>query len=99
MIENKNWKPTKLNDLPEDAKLLSTTWAMKKMANGKYRAWITARGFLQEDGVHYFSHSTAAPVANELTVKICSHFFGSNYLESTGDWRERIFPERALSFG
>jgi hypothetical protein len=38
MIENKNWKPTKLNDLPEDAKLLSTTWAMKKMANGKYRA-------------------------------------------------------------
>jgi hypothetical protein len=42
---------------------------MKKKANGQYRARITAQEFLQEDGIHYFSHSTAAPVANELTIK------------------------------
>jgi hypothetical protein len=70
MIENKVWIPRKLKDLPENAKLLTTTWSMKKKANGQYRARITAQGFLQEDGIHYFSHSTAAPVANELTIKI-----------------------------
>jgi hypothetical protein len=30
MIENKVWKPIKQKDLPADAKLLSTTCAMKK---------------------------------------------------------------------
>jgi hypothetical protein len=74
MIENKFWKPMKQKYLPADAKLLSTTWAMKKKANGKYRARITARGFLQEDGVHYFSHSTAVPVANEVKIKIVLTF-------------------------
>jgi hypothetical protein len=75
MIENKVWKTIKQKDLLADAKLISTTWVMKKKkANGKYRARITARGFLQEDGVHYFSHSTAAPVANELTIKIVLTF-------------------------
>jgi hypothetical protein len=42
---------------------------MKKKANGKYSARITVRGFLQEDGVHYFSHSTAAPISYESTIK------------------------------
>jgi hypothetical protein len=74
MIENKVWKPIKQKDLLVDAKLLSTKWAMKKKANGKYRARITARGFLQGDGVHYFSHSTSAPVADELTTKIERNF-------------------------
>jgi hypothetical protein len=75
IIENKVWKRIKQKDLPADAKLLSTTWVMKKKANGKYRARITARGFLQEDSVHYFSHSTASPVANELTIEIVLTFF------------------------
>jgi hypothetical protein len=70
MIENKVWIPRKLKDLPENAKLLTTTWAMKKKASGHYSARITAQQFLQEDGRHYFTHSTAAPVANELTIKI-----------------------------
>jgi hypothetical protein len=70
MIDNKVWEPIKINQLPANAKLLSTTWAMKKKANSQFREQITARGFLQEDGIHYFSHSTAAPVANELTIKI-----------------------------
>jgi hypothetical protein len=56
MIENKVWKPKKLKDLPAGAKLLSITWAMKKKANGKYRA-IIARGFLQEGGMHYLRKS------------------------------------------
>jgi hypothetical protein len=70
IIENNFWIPKKLKDLPLNAKLLTTTWAMKKKLHGQYRARITPLGFLQDDGIHYFSHSTAAPVANELTIKI-----------------------------
>jgi hypothetical protein len=74
MIENTFWKPINLKDLSADSQLLSTTWATKKKDNGKYRARITARAFLQEDGVHYFSHSNDARVANELTIKFWSLF-------------------------
>jgi Reverse transcriptase (RNA-dependent DNA polymerase) len=71
-------------DLPDNSKLLSTTWAMKKKVNGQYRGRITARGFLQEDGLHYFSHSTAAPVANELTIKIVLT------LLTLADWQAQV---------
>jgi Reverse transcriptase (RNA-dependent DNA polymerase) len=70
MINNKVWIPIKISDLPENSKILSSTWAMKKKADGQFRARITARGFLQEDGVHYDSDSTAALVTNETTIKI-----------------------------
>jgi hypothetical protein len=42
MIENKVWILRKLKDLPVNAKLLTTTWAMKKKTNRHYRARITA---------------------------------------------------------
>jgi hypothetical protein len=66
MIENKFWKPIKSKDVPADSKLISTTWSMKTKASGKYRVRLSARGFLQEVGMYYFIHSTAAPVANDL---------------------------------
>ena len=43
---------------------------MKKKANRDFRARITARGFLQEEGVHFRGDSTAAPVTNETTIKL-----------------------------
>jgi hypothetical protein len=70
MIQNAVWIPVKLNTLPSNSKPLSTTWVMKKMAKGDFRARFTAQGFLQEEGVHYRSDSTAAPVTNETTIKI-----------------------------
>jgi hypothetical protein len=70
MIQSAVWIPVKLNTLPSNIKPLSTTWVMKKKANGDFRARITVEGFLQEEGVHYRSDSTAAPVTNETTIKI-----------------------------
>jgi hypothetical protein len=70
MIQNTVWIPVKLNTLPSNIKPLSTTWVMKKKANGDFRARITAQDFLQEEGEHYKSDSTAAPVTNETTIKI-----------------------------
>ena len=43
---------------------------MKKKASGTCRARINARGFEQVDGVHYDSTHLAAPVRNEMTIRI-----------------------------
>jgi hypothetical protein len=53
MIQNSVWMPVKLNNLPTTIKPLSTTWVLKKKANGDFRARITAQGFLHEEGVHF----------------------------------------------
>jgi hypothetical protein len=56
--------------LPKHAKVLTTTWAMKKKASGKYKARLAARGFKQVDGIHYDQSDKAAPVVNDITVRI-----------------------------
>ena len=42
MMEYKAWKPVKLSQVPPEAKILTTTWAMKKKANGNYHALLNA---------------------------------------------------------
>jgi hypothetical protein len=46
-------------------KIQSSTWATKKKANEQLRVIIIAQDFLQEDGIYYFSDSTAAPVLKQ----------------------------------
>ena len=42
----KVFEPVSKDDLPKDAKILTSTWAMKKKeASGRYRARLNARGF------------------------------------------------------
>ena len=53
-----------------NGKILTTTWAMKKKANGTYRARVNARGYKQVKGVHYDESRTAAPVTNNTTIRI-----------------------------
>jgi galactokinase/mevalonate kinase-like predicted kinase len=43
MVDHK----VKKKDVPQGTKVLSSTWAMKKKSNGKFRARINARGFEQ----------------------------------------------------
>ena len=64
------WMPTPIDQIPRGSKILTTTWAMKKKANGKYRARLNARGFEQVDGIHYDEDTKAAPVTNEITIRI-----------------------------
>ena len=56
------------SQLPKDAKVMSTTWAMKKKTNGKRRGRLNARGYEQLEGTHYHSDSIAAPVTNPNTI-------------------------------
>jgi hypothetical protein len=70
MIDNKVWMPVPKAEVPEDAKILTSTWAMKKKANGTYRARLNGRGFEQVPGVHFDPKSIAAPVVSLMTIRI-----------------------------
>jgi hypothetical protein len=63
MMKHKVWEL-------KGSKVLTSTWAMKKKANGTYRARMNARGYEQVDGVHYDENSKAAPVANEIVIRM-----------------------------
>eukprot|EP00979_Chaetoceros_neogracilis_P016407 scaffold7985_cov123-Chaetoceros_neogracile.AAC.1 len=43
---------------------------MKKKANGTYRARLNARGYEQVEGLHYDAANIAAPVTNEMSIRI-----------------------------
>jgi hypothetical protein len=66
----KVFQPVLRTELPEKAKILTSTWAMKKKSNGVYRARINARGYEQIDGEHYDSHAISSPVTNDVTIRI-----------------------------
>ena len=64
------WTPVKLSDLPEGTKILSSTWAIKKKANGTCHARVVARGSEQIEGLHYDGASITAPVTNDMSIRI-----------------------------
>jgi hypothetical protein len=70
-VKHQVWEPVPLDSIPADAKLLSSTWAMKQKSNNIKRARLNARGFEQVDGKHYDATNIAAPVVNNLTIRTC----------------------------
>jgi hypothetical protein len=64
------WKMVPIGDLPRGAKVITSTWAMKKKSNGVHRPRINARGYEQVDGEHYKEDNKAAPVVNDTTFHI-----------------------------
>ena len=63
--------PVKRNDVPDNAKFVSTTWAMKKKSNGTLRARLNMRGYEQQEGIHYDEQAIASPVTTDVTVRVC----------------------------
>jgi hypothetical protein len=70
MVENEVWTPVPKAEVPADAKVLTSTWAMKKKANGNFRARPNGLGFEQVPGIHYDPKSLAAPVVSLMTIRI-----------------------------
>jgi len=68
--KHKAFKAVPREDVPEGAKILTSTWAMKKKANGMKRARLNAIGFEQINGVHYDEDDKAAPVVQATTIHI-----------------------------
>jgi Reverse transcriptase (RNA-dependent DNA polymerase) len=70
MEKYKVFKAVKKNTLPKKAKVLSSTWEMKKKSNGTYCARVTARGYEQINGIHYDEGTKASPFVNKATILI-----------------------------
>ena len=64
------WEAIRQKDIPTAAKIITSTWAMKKKANGTYRARLNARGFEQQEGLHYNGTSILATVSNKMVIRI-----------------------------
>ena len=47
------WMPRKLQDLPPDAKIITSTWSTKNNAKDTYQASPNSRGHVQVEGIHY----------------------------------------------
>ena len=70
MVKNKVFEARPKSEVPEGSKILSSTWSMKKKPNGDHRARLVARGFEQVEGDHYKADELAAPVVNDMTIRI-----------------------------
>ena len=70
MMKHKVWEPVPVENVPKGSKILTSTWAMKKKANRTYRARMNACGYKQVDGVHYSKDAKAAPVVNEIVIRM-----------------------------
>jgi hypothetical protein len=75
MTDHGVFEPVEKSKIPAGAKVLSTTWVMKKKASGRFKARITARGFEQRDGDHFDSSDKASPVVYDITIRMILTLF------------------------
>jgi hypothetical protein len=64
------WEKVPREVIPKGSKILTSTWAMKKKANGTYCARLNAGGYKQVAGRHYNENLIAAPVTSDTTIRI-----------------------------
>ena len=69
-LKHNVFKPVPEDQVPTDEKVVSTTWAMKKKANGALQARLNAQGFEQVDGVHHDEDDKATPAANDIIIHL-----------------------------
>ena len=70
MRNHKVWVPVKMKNIPEQAKILTSPWAMMKKLNGIFRAGINGRGYEKVDGIHYDGSSIHYPGASDASIRI-----------------------------
>jgi hypothetical protein len=70
MVKNQVWRAVPKKDVTKNAKVMTSTWAMKKKSNGTYRAILNARVYEHVDGIHYDSSNISSPVINDATSRI-----------------------------
>jgi hypothetical protein len=66
MIHHQVWEAVPKDKVEVGRKVLTSTWAMKKKANGNFPARLNAQGYEQVDGVHYDEDIKLAPVTNTM---------------------------------
>ena len=68
MMKHNVWNMVPRDEDLEGAKMVSSTWAMKKKSNGTYHARLNERRFEKVPGEHYDASSIAAPVTNDAIM-------------------------------
>ena len=56
--------------MPTEASIITSTWDIKRKANGTFRARLNAREYGNMEGVHYDGSNIALPVTNDMIIGI-----------------------------
>ena len=64
------WMPRKLQDLPPYAKIITSTWFMKKYLNGTYLARLNRRDYENVEGMLYSAANIMLSVTNDMSICI-----------------------------
>ena len=70
MVQYGVFKEIPRSEMQPGERTMTSTWAMKMKSNGTRRARIAVRGFEQKEGVQYYEDDKAAPVVNDITIRI-----------------------------
>ncbi len=70
MQDNQVFQAVPKHQVPKEANIIDSTWAMKKKASGVYRARLAARGFKQKAGQSYDPHDIMSPVVGDIVFKM-----------------------------
>ena len=70
MNKHNVWDPVLIEEIPQDTKPLASTLVLKKKSSLKRRVRLNANGFKQIEGVHCDKDDIAAPITNEVTIRV-----------------------------
>ena len=70
LLKNGVWEVIDQRNVPQGSNIIDSTWAMKKKANGDYRAHLAARGFKQMQGKSFVHHDILSLVMHDITMHI-----------------------------
>ena len=70
MMSHKAWIAVPRSEVPKGTKILGSTWAMKRKANGTRRARLNTKGCSQRPGLHYDEDNISSPVTNLTSIRI-----------------------------
>ena len=64
------WVPVNMHNFPNQAKILTSTWVMKKKLNVILGDRINGRLYEQVGGIHYYVSSIHSPVSIDVRIRI-----------------------------
>ena len=70
MKRYKVWVTVNMHNFPKQAKILTSTWVMKKKLNAIFGDRINGRLYEQVGGIHYYGSSIHSPVSSDVRIII-----------------------------
>ncbi|KAG7353397.1 reverse transcriptase RNA-dependent DNA polymerase [Nitzschia inconspicua] len=93
------WRKKKMNEIPQNKRLVGSKWVFKRKKDGRYRARLCALGYSQIPGEDFTD--THSPVVNDVTFRVVITLMVQNNWDSEvvdvttaflyGDMEEQVF--------